>query len=61
MIVTLPGVVSMYVVEQLPYDNSEKDGLKNPVLLSVDHVMFPVGIMISELDTAAYIVTKEFE
>jgi hypothetical protein len=44
------------VVEQLPYESVQMEGLKEPVLLFEDHVIVPVG---SKPDTPAVQVTGE--
>jgi hypothetical protein len=55
--VTVPGLVSVYVVEQLPDDRAQVEELKLPVvLLLVLQVTVPVGL---EPDTVAVHVTDE--
>jgi hypothetical protein len=40
---TVPGLVSVYVVEQVPDEMVQTDWLKLPVLLFVPQVTVPVG------------------
>lgn len=40
---TVPGLVSLYMVEQVPDDSVQIDGLNEPVLLFVLQVTVPVG------------------
>jgi hypothetical protein len=54
--VKVPGLVSVYVVEQLPDDSVQMFWLKVPVLLLVLQVTVPVGL---DPDTVAVQVTGE--
>ena len=53
---TVPGLVSVYVVEQLPRHRLQSNWLKQPVLLSVLQLTIPVGL---DPDTVAEQVTGE--
>jgi hypothetical protein len=54
--VTLPGLVSVYVVEQLPEERVQVEELNLPVLLLVVQVTVPVGL---DPDTVVVQVTDE--
>jgi hypothetical protein len=43
VILTVPALLSVYVVEQVPDDSVQMDGLNEPVLLFVVQVTVPVG------------------
>jgi hypothetical protein len=44
VIFTIPGLVSVYVVEQVPDESVQMDRLNEPVLLFVVQVTVPVGL-----------------